>query len=201
MRWEWHWLTGTVGMSTAYWFSILRISRIVHTINFVLQFLYLASKFQNSILNPPLIFVLQLCHDCGFESVWKKLVSTPALWFEFGPGFLAGCNLGGGGVGGDFRLWTCTNPQCRANKCWPTRSISLRCGAPRGFGAEPQPQGGRPENNITQGVPHRFQPALLPRCQQKRLRQHATARFPTPVPLSKVQLARLEIQHANVSWV
>ena len=34
----------------AYWFSILKISRIVHTKIFILQFLYLACKFQNSVL-------------------------------------------------------------------------------------------------------------------------------------------------------
>ena len=49
VRWERHWLTGNVGMSTAYWFSILKISRIVHTIDFVLWFLYLASEFKDSI--------------------------------------------------------------------------------------------------------------------------------------------------------
>ena len=36
MRWERHWLTGNVGLSTAYWFSILKIYRIIHTINFIL---------------------------------------------------------------------------------------------------------------------------------------------------------------------
>ena len=49
MRWERHRLTGNVGMSTAYWFSILEISWIIHTINFILQFLYLASEFKDSI--------------------------------------------------------------------------------------------------------------------------------------------------------
>ena len=43
-------LTGNVGMSTAYWFSILKISWIIRTISSILQFLYLANKFQNSIL-------------------------------------------------------------------------------------------------------------------------------------------------------
>ena len=49
MRWEKHWLTGNVGLSTAHWFSIFKISRIVHTIDFILQFLYLASEFKDSI--------------------------------------------------------------------------------------------------------------------------------------------------------
>ena len=50
MRWEKHWLTGNVGLSTAYWLSICQIFRIVHTINFILQFLYYASEFKDSIL-------------------------------------------------------------------------------------------------------------------------------------------------------
>ena len=50
VRWEWHWSTGNVGISTAYWFSILNILRIVHTIYFILQFLYSARKFQYCVL-------------------------------------------------------------------------------------------------------------------------------------------------------
>ena len=50
MRWEWHWSTGNVGISTANWFSILKILRIVHTIYFILQFLYSATEFQDSVL-------------------------------------------------------------------------------------------------------------------------------------------------------
>ena len=42
MRWERHWSTGNVGTSTANWFSILEVLRIVHTIYFILQFLYSA---------------------------------------------------------------------------------------------------------------------------------------------------------------
>ena len=49
MRWERHRLTVNVGMSTAYWFSILKIYRIYHTIVFISQFLYLACKFKDSI--------------------------------------------------------------------------------------------------------------------------------------------------------
>ena len=33
---EKHWLTGNVVLSTAYWFSILKISRIIHAISFIL---------------------------------------------------------------------------------------------------------------------------------------------------------------------
>ena len=36
MRWERHWLTGNVGICTADWFNILKISRINHTIYFIL---------------------------------------------------------------------------------------------------------------------------------------------------------------------
>ena len=36
-RWEWHWSTGNAGISTANWFSILKILRIVHTIYFILS--------------------------------------------------------------------------------------------------------------------------------------------------------------------
>ena len=43
-------LTGNVGMSAAYWFSILKISWIIRTINSILQFLYLANKFLDSFL-------------------------------------------------------------------------------------------------------------------------------------------------------
>ena len=50
MRWEWHWSTGNVGISTANWFSVLKILRIAHTIYFILQFLYSARKFQYSVL-------------------------------------------------------------------------------------------------------------------------------------------------------
>ena len=36
------WVKSNVGLSTAYWFSICKISRIIHAINFILQFLNLA---------------------------------------------------------------------------------------------------------------------------------------------------------------
>ena len=36
MRWEWHWSTGNVEISTAYWFSVLKVLRIAHTIDFIL---------------------------------------------------------------------------------------------------------------------------------------------------------------------
>ena len=35
-RWEKRKLTGNVGLSTAYWFSILKISRVIHTVDFIL---------------------------------------------------------------------------------------------------------------------------------------------------------------------
>ena len=49
-RWEKRRLTGNVGLSTAYWFSICKISRIIHVIDFILQFLYLACEFKDSTL-------------------------------------------------------------------------------------------------------------------------------------------------------
>ena len=49
-RWEKHRLTGNVGMLTAYWFSILKVLRIILSINFILQILYSAWKFQDSVL-------------------------------------------------------------------------------------------------------------------------------------------------------
>ena len=62
MKWERHRLTDNVGMSTAYRFSILKISRIIHTIGFILQFLYLASELvQGQYLDLRPIFFLQLC--------------------------------------------------------------------------------------------------------------------------------------------
>ena len=48
MGWERHRLTVNAGMSTADWFSILKIYRIYHTIVFISQFLYLACKFEDS---------------------------------------------------------------------------------------------------------------------------------------------------------
>ena len=50
MKWEQHWLTGNVGQSTASWFSILKISRLVQTMNFILQFLNSGREFMNSVL-------------------------------------------------------------------------------------------------------------------------------------------------------
>ena len=35
-KWEWHWSTGKVGISTADWFSIFKISWIIYAINFIL---------------------------------------------------------------------------------------------------------------------------------------------------------------------
>ena len=49
MRWAKHWLTGNVGLSTAYCFSILKVSRIIRAIDFILQFLNLACEFKDSV--------------------------------------------------------------------------------------------------------------------------------------------------------
>ena len=64
MRWEKHWLTGKVGLSTAYWFSILKISRIIHKINFILQFLNLACEFKDSVSIFDQ-FSHRSCTECG----------------------------------------------------------------------------------------------------------------------------------------
>ena len=50
MRWEWHRSTGNVRISTAYWFSILKMFWIVRTIYFILQFLCSARKFQANVV-------------------------------------------------------------------------------------------------------------------------------------------------------
>ena len=50
MKRERHRLTGNVGLSTAYWFSILKSLKSFMQLNLILQFLYLANKFQDSIL-------------------------------------------------------------------------------------------------------------------------------------------------------
>ena len=51
MRREWHWSTGNVRISTANWFTFLKIFWIIDTINFILHNpVYLANKFQNSVL-------------------------------------------------------------------------------------------------------------------------------------------------------
>ena len=76
MRWERHKLTGNVGMSTAYRFSILKISRTVHTLDFIVQFLYLASKFQNSISDLRPIFVFAIVSKV---ELWKSSSIVPFL--------------------------------------------------------------------------------------------------------------------------
>ena len=86
-------------------------------------------------------------------------------------------------AGGDFGQWTCTNPQCRANKCWPTRSRCFRCGASRGLCGEPprlncqdpglpphRPPQAREQNQLARGPPVS---TSLQRCPEKRYRQPA----------------------------
>ena len=48
MRREWHWSIGNVGISTSDWFSVLKIFQIIHTIYFILHFLYLTSDFKGT---------------------------------------------------------------------------------------------------------------------------------------------------------
>ena len=47
MRWERHKLTGNVGISTDS--ASLNISRIIHTLNFIVKFLNLGCEFEDSV--------------------------------------------------------------------------------------------------------------------------------------------------------
>ena len=112
---------------------------------------------------------------------------------------------GGFAGGGDFGQWTCTNPQCRANRCWPTKSKCFGCGAPKGYGLTQDP--GRPpypppgwqqREQHHPGRPVQVSPGIAPTMSKKaakaaRREAAATAAsgFPTPVPLTKVQALEL----------
>ena len=78
MWWEKHWSTGNVGISTANWFSVLKVLRIVHSIYFILQFLYLASQFQEKIL----IFDKSSSRN-GVEGRTLKLFLTLPFHWDF----------------------------------------------------------------------------------------------------------------------
>ena len=105
MRWEWHWLTGNVGISTADRFSILKVSWIIHAITCILQFLYLACKFQDSVLILALVSKVELwnffnssislrlllwasrnsefcCNNCAWRSCWSRRWSSSA-WAQW----------------------------------------------------------------------------------------------------------------------
>ena len=115
--------------------------------------------------------------------------------------------FGGGGFvgGGDFGQWTCTNPQCRANRCWPTKSKCFRCGAPKGYGLTQDPgrppyppPGWQPREQHHPGRPVQVSPGIAPTMSKKAVkaaRREAAATaasgFPPPVPLTKVQALEL----------
>ena len=109
--------------------------------------------------------------------------------------------------GGDFGQWNCTNPQCRATKCWPTKSRCYRCGAPKGFGVTSQqlftpnpparppypPPGWQPREQSHLRRTMQMNLGSCPTSSKKAARKAAASamRFPTPVPLSKVQALEL----------
>ena len=115
--------------------------------------------------------------------------------------------FGGGGFvgGGDFGQWTCTNPQCRANRCWPTKSKCFRCGAPKGYGLTQDPgrppyppPGWQPREQHHPGRPVQASPGIAPTMSKKAVKAArreaaatATSGFPPPVPLTKVQALEL----------
>ena len=73
-------------MSAAYWFSNLKISWTTHAIYFISQFLYLASKFQNSIL----IFFLQLCRTLELLQFFHFFQIVLMSFMKWGVGVVKG---------------------------------------------------------------------------------------------------------------
>ena len=59
--------TGNVGVSTAYWFSILKISRMIHTIDCILRFLNLICEFKDGIS----ICAFSSCNCICLEGVFE----------------------------------------------------------------------------------------------------------------------------------
>ena len=114
----------------------------------------------------------------------------------------SGGNFGGGG---DFGQWTCTNPQCRANRRWPTKTKCFRCGAPKGYGLTQDPgrppyppPGWQPREQHHPGRPAQSSPGSAPTMSKKAAKadrreaaSSAASGFPAPVPLSKVQALEL----------
>ena len=80
MRWEWHWSTGNVGISTANWFSIQKLLWITHTIYFIVQIMYSARKFQYSVL---ILEEFSSCHriECGTLNFLNSSISVRLLWW------------------------------------------------------------------------------------------------------------------------
>ena len=113
--------------------------------------------------------------------------------------------------GGDFGQWNCTNPQCRARKCWPTKSRCYRCGAPKGMGRHhsnspvqppwsPTLSPSRMATEREQSHPGRAMQVNLSSCPTTSRKASQAARkaasaaatgFPTSFPLSKVQALEL----------
>ena len=94
-----------------------------------------------------------------------------------------GFSGGGFGGGGDFGQWTCTNPQCRANRCWLTKTKCFQCGAPRecGLTQDPgrptyPPPGWQPREQHHPGRPAQSSPSIAP-TMSKEPRLHAGRRL------------------------
>ena len=105
--------------------------------------------------------------------------------------------VNGGFSGGGFGQWTCTNPQCRANRCWPAKPKCFRCGAPKGYGLTQDP--GRPpypppvwqpREQPHPGRPAQVSPGIAPTMSEKAAKAarreavaSAASGFPTSDPL------------------
>ena len=114
---------------------------------------------------------------------------------------------------GEFGQWNCTNPQCRATKCWWTKSRCYRCGAPNGYGQtllqqqQPTPNppsrppypppGWQPREQAYPGRTTQVNLSPCPTTSKKvsqaarKAAANAGTGFPTPAPLSKVQALEL----------
>ena len=129
----------------------------------------------------------------------------------YGQGLGAGMQFAGG-AGGDLGLWTCTNQQCGATKCWPTRSHGLRCGARKALAVRhsplrPQAAKGadtpgsthsrgrqRPSHDVTKGCC----------CSRGRFRDQACRRRPTcpsRVPASTLRMPHTSRRQERSSFV
>ena len=113
--------------------------------------------------------------------------------------------FGGGGFGGDSGQWTCTNLQCRVNRCWPTKSKCFRCGSPKGYGltqdpgrppypppgwqAREQHHLGRPAQTSTGIAPTMSKKAA--KAERKEAAAAAASGFPHPCPSYQVRALEL----------
>ena len=148
--------------------------------------------------------VLRDCMSLAAEGVGSDSVIRVCAGVRAGMQPVNGGFRGDGfGGGGDFGQWTCTNPQCRANRCWPTKSKCFRCGAPKGYGLTQDPgrppyppPGWQPREQHHPGRPVQVSPGIAPtKKAAKSARREAAATaasgFLTPVPLTKVQALEL----------